>query len=355
MTQELRSNKDIETAAIEYALAHEKRAGREARDARHVPSSKADIVSRWPGGPEFDIEIKAYGASARTGELWLEPNQVDAALANPETFRLYVIENVRQGDKEKFRLLDIHGPRLAELLRGRKEHRYLAVPLRAADYDRIVREAAEDAAAEQYWPHTEAALRLLEAVRILHQRGFQQFRVWCGIAPSGMYWRALVIPAAGQRAKDAVVAAEAEEMQKVSDSPGATALGSAQCSIGGRLDGLEIAGHALTPWTDPSELADAILRLFPGITPVPAPMYAGWFSGLLGLARELRAMPRAYDLSSSAMWVIGQGHDTAAQSDDQAPEHQAMSGAYGVGSGAAGWNFGLGHEGVAYPEEPVQG
>jgi hypothetical protein len=89
----------VEEAAIKFVIAGETAEGRSARDARREPGVPTDIVS----GDRL-IEVKAYGGSARGHDLWLEPAQVAAALASPERFWLYVVDNVSQGDPEQFRL-----------------------------------------------------------------------------------------------------------------------------------------------------------------------------------------------------------------------------------------------------------
>ena len=47
--------------------------------------------------------MKAFGVSGRGDSWWLEPSQY-AAARDPH-FRLYVVENVRQGDPKLFSLL----------------------------------------------------------------------------------------------------------------------------------------------------------------------------------------------------------------------------------------------------------
>ena len=83
------------------------------------------------------IEVKAYGRSARGSDLWLEPRQVEAALANPVRFHLVIVENVRQGDPAGFRVLDITGDLLENLLERKREKRYFEVPFPVAVYDAL--------------------------------------------------------------------------------------------------------------------------------------------------------------------------------------------------------------------------
>ena len=123
----------VEEAAIKLVIAVEVAEGRPARDARREPGASTDVVS----GDRL-IEVKAYGGSARGEDLWLEPAQVAAALAAPERFWLYVVDNVSQGDPEQFRLLRFGGDQWANMLAGRKERRYFEVPFSVKVYDAAV-------------------------------------------------------------------------------------------------------------------------------------------------------------------------------------------------------------------------
>jgi hypothetical protein len=106
-------NRAIESAAIQWIIKLEGAAGRAALDTRGG-GGVADITS-----PPRTIEVKAFGGVARGQDLWLETTQVNAALA--DTDLVYVVENIAQGDPAEFRLADDRGPRLAALLRRRRE------------------------------------------------------------------------------------------------------------------------------------------------------------------------------------------------------------------------------------------
>lgn len=84
------------------------------------------------------IEVKAYGGSARGKDLWLEPVQVGAALASPERFWLYVVDNVSHGDPALFRPLRLGGDGWADMLAGRRERRYFEIPFPVGMYDETV-------------------------------------------------------------------------------------------------------------------------------------------------------------------------------------------------------------------------
>jgi Domain of unknown function (DUF3883) len=105
---ELVGNKAIESAAIEWVMMLERKAGRQPRDARYARGT-ADIES-----PPRVIEVKAFGKSNRGYDLWLETRQIEEALTNPD-FYIYVVENVRQGDPSLFTLRVLGGVHLQHL------------------------------------------------------------------------------------------------------------------------------------------------------------------------------------------------------------------------------------------------
>ena len=127
------TNTAVERAAIEYVLSYERSQCREARDTRFA-GAPADVESDGR-----TIEVKAFGGSARGNDLWLEPRQIEHALANPATFHVYLVENVRQGDAASFRLIDLSGDRLARMLDQRRERSYFIVPFPTGEYDSAAR------------------------------------------------------------------------------------------------------------------------------------------------------------------------------------------------------------------------
>ncbi len=125
---EIRGNKAIEQAAIDWVMELERATGRTPADTRHR-GAPADVES-----PPRMIEIKAFGKTSRGNDLWLETRQVDEAQRNPD-FYVYVVENVAQGDPSKFTLRVLGGEHLARLLSRAKEQRYYTVQWPVADYD----------------------------------------------------------------------------------------------------------------------------------------------------------------------------------------------------------------------------
>lgn len=126
-----RTNQQVENAAIRFVMAHEERAGRTPEDTRHK-GALADLVS----GDRI-IEVKAAGTSSRGYDLWLEPPQFKAAREHPDRFWIYLVENVRQGDPSKFRLLQIGGDQLRSLLEKAKPRHYYTVPLSVTVHDAL--------------------------------------------------------------------------------------------------------------------------------------------------------------------------------------------------------------------------
>lgn len=126
----IQGNHAIENAAIAWVIEVERAAGREPRDTRGS-GAPADIESL----PRL-IEVKAVGKqSCRSdGFLWLETRQVEEARSNPD-FYIYIVENVRQGDPEHFRLRVLGGDQLQRLIARAREKRYFELPIPVAEYD----------------------------------------------------------------------------------------------------------------------------------------------------------------------------------------------------------------------------
>ncbi len=106
-----------------------------ARDTRHQ-GAFADVES-----DDRIIEVKAAGTTSRGFDVWLEPRQYQAAQQHPDRFWLYLVENVRQGDPAKFRLLRIGGDRLKALMGKAKERHYYTLPVPVAVYDEVTQES----------------------------------------------------------------------------------------------------------------------------------------------------------------------------------------------------------------------
>lgn len=129
-----RTNRQIEDLAIAFVIAQEALEGRIAKDTRYT-GAPADVTSA-----DRIIEVKAYGGSARGADLWLETRQIDEANKNSDRFWLYVVDNLRQGDRAKFRLLRFGGSQLKALLDRAVERRYYSVPFPVGVYDAALSE-----------------------------------------------------------------------------------------------------------------------------------------------------------------------------------------------------------------------
>ena len=124
------TNRQVEDLAIAYVLERERAAGRRAEDARGK-RALADIEG------DLQIEVKAYGKSARGEDLWLETRQVEAAEADPERFHLVIVDNVRQGDPRLLGVIDISGQELLAMLARKREKHYFEVPCPVSVYGRL--------------------------------------------------------------------------------------------------------------------------------------------------------------------------------------------------------------------------
>ncbi|SCG69535.1 DUF3883 domain-containing protein [Micromonospora zamorensis] len=122
-------NSEIERIAIEYVMELERRNGRVPEDV-HLTSAPYDVSS-----PPRQIEVKAFGASARSASVPLEDRQVQAARQEPENFYLYVVDNVARAGEGLMRVRIIHGDVLTRMLdRTRPQITYWPT-LRAQEYD----------------------------------------------------------------------------------------------------------------------------------------------------------------------------------------------------------------------------
>lgn len=121
-------DREIKDAAIRWVMDLERRAGREPADVRG-DRALGDVVS-----PPRLIEVKAIGKKSSRGDsLWLDARQRDEALLNPNFF-IYVVENIRQGHRQDFKLKVYDNDRLRRLLTGAKENHYFEVPVPAGEY-----------------------------------------------------------------------------------------------------------------------------------------------------------------------------------------------------------------------------
>jgi hypothetical protein len=135
MTAKWRCSKTVDDAAISYVIAHERRQGRDPYRVQHRDES-ADVASYDPAGHHGGdrlIEVQAFGGSAQAGaDLWLGADQIESARSRP-SYHIYVVDNILQGDPTRFRLVDLHGDTLTQLLADARQQQYYAVPFPGGD------------------------------------------------------------------------------------------------------------------------------------------------------------------------------------------------------------------------------
>ncbi|HEY0696881.1 MAG TPA: DUF3883 domain-containing protein [Micromonospora sp.] len=122
-------NTEVERIAIEFVMELERRDGRVPEDV-HLTGAPYDVSS-----PPRLIEVKAFGASARSAPVPLEDRQVQAARQLPENFYLYVVDNVARADEGLMRVRVIHGEALTKMLDRTKPQITYWPTFRAQEYD----------------------------------------------------------------------------------------------------------------------------------------------------------------------------------------------------------------------------
>lgn len=137
-------------------------------------------------------------------------------------------------------------------------------------------------------------LRILQAVRVLHQRGYRGVRILPGMSPSGMHWRVSVTTS-----------------ENLDDASGSLILRdwdrALNYTTGG---GSEFAGARVTVATSPEVAADVILAALPELSPENAdPSYEQWYDELMKLVERHGDMPIAYAdyFDEEDGWEIGWG------------------------------------------------
>jgi hypothetical protein len=86
--------------------------------------------------------VRVVGAG-RGGEVRAARVRSRVAARSHPGFHLHLVENVRQVDPAHFRLLDIHGDLLQQLMARAVPRSYVTVPLPVADHDALTAIDAE--------------------------------------------------------------------------------------------------------------------------------------------------------------------------------------------------------------------
>jgi hypothetical protein len=109
--------------------------GREPQDARKQ-QSPVDVISK----PRL-IEVKAVGGSARWQPMPLEQRQVNALRANPDTFFLYIVENVllALAGVAQPQVLELDGPTVQAMVDRTQPTTTYWPTLRNGEYDKAPR------------------------------------------------------------------------------------------------------------------------------------------------------------------------------------------------------------------------
>lgn len=268
------SNHETENRAIAYVIAHEKAAGRTAVDARHIPGSQVDVESTDVVTDEKRlIEIKAFGGTGRGDFLWLEPNQVEALEQVPGS-HLYLVTNVRAADPSEMRVLDLAGEQLRARLEAKREKHYFEVPMPVAVYDDLHGTSMDAPTVNG----TEFSLQILEAVTVLHQRGYHRIRFVAMWAPNGLNVRLFV-------GRDSEVQG-GHPCEAFFDQIVYTSLNDTD------EPARDFAGTSIPAWWSAEMIANQLLSALPTIEPTADDAaYAAGLRDLLAQHRATRTVP----------------------------------------------------------------
>lgn len=132
------------------------------------------------------------------------------------------------------------------------------------------------------------ALRVLQAVAVLHRRGHQHVRVSPGMSASGMYWHLTLSVAPGSVEEEA-------GRRELSWSTG---------------NGTDVVGLDVTASTTPDAVADALVAALPAFGRTWRDWtYAGWYAELLALVERERRLPISFAdwFDASSGWEVGWG------------------------------------------------
>ena len=272
------SNYETENRAIAYVIAHEKAAGRAAVDARHIPGSRVDVESiDNTTGEKRLIEIKAFGGAGRGDDLWLEPNQV-AALEEVPGSHLYLVTKVRSADPSEIRVLDLAGEQLRVRLEAKREKHYFEVPMPVAVYDDL----HGTSIGAPTVTGTEFSQQVLEAVTVLHQRGYHRIRFVTLWAPNGLNIRMFV-------GRDSEVPG-GHPREEFFDQIAYTSLDDAD------EPARNFAGTTIPAWWSAEMIADQILAAIPPIEPrADDPDYVARIQDLFEHHAAARTVPLTED------------------------------------------------------------
>ena len=126
-------------------------------------------------------------------------------------------------------------------------------------------------------------MRILQGVRVLHQRGFESVRVLPGMSGSGIHWRAVIS-----------AADNGPELRYTTGS------------------GSEVASGRVDIRSSPGEVADLLAASLESLALAQDPAYVAWYAELLALVERDNALPIAYAdyFEDDEGWEVGWGSGT---------------------------------------------
>lgn len=154
----------------------------------------------------------------------------------------------------------------------------------------------------------DVGILVLDAVAVLHEKGYELVRVLPGMSPSGTQWR-VNVTTADNMTDDGYL-----DLRNWDTTFGYT-TGS----------GLEVAGTRASAATTPSDLAALIQRALPdGAGGGRDPEYVIWYSRLLEAVHSHHALPIAYDddFDPQSGWKIRGNHPTRISQPPQVAKSQ---------------------------------
>jgi O-acetyl-ADP-ribose deacetylase (regulator of RNase III) len=121
-------------------------------------------------------------------------------------------------------------------------------------------------------------IRIMQGVRVLHERGYHRVRAMPGMSPSGAYWRITITAAENQ------------------SGPGGNPSGGKAAAVGySSSSRTEFNGAEVTATTPLDDVADVILAGLPQAQPSgDDPAYVAWYADLMGLVEREATPPIAY-------------------------------------------------------------
>jgi hypothetical protein len=267
-----------------------------------APNSKKTWDVLGDGGEKLQVKARVVSDPAEPGQLQLSPFRsfgFDSAVIVLLSATDYSVSRASKVPRHVVESSAVYRPHVngwvlfarPEIM-GHAEATDLTAALRAAQTGRAPgkRTYGEIDAEPALW----TPLRILQGVRVLHQRGYQCIRILPGMSSSGMYWRVAIAAAANFQADGGYL--ELRDWDSaVTYSTGA---------------GTEFAGSRVDASTSPDIVADLILS---GLPRLPAadddPLYVEWYANLMRLVEEHHSLPIAYAdyFDVKRGWEIGWG------------------------------------------------